>query len=64
MAFVKNEIRHAIENDGFVPYFHPLVDLRSGTRVAHNGWQAIFPFKSQNFSVDVTLLGRLLSEIH
>ena len=31
MAFAKNEIRHAIENREFVPYFQPLVDLRSGT---------------------------------
>ncbi len=39
-----------------IPSFDP--------RVAHNGWQAILPFKSQNFSVDVTVLARLLSEMH
>jgi hypothetical protein len=45
-----------IRYEQIVPDFDP--------RIAHNGWQAILPFKSRNFSVDVTLLGRLLSEIH
>jgi len=45
-----------IRYEQIVPSFDP--------RVAHNGWQAILPFKSRNFSVDVTLLGGLLSEIH
>ncbi len=45
-----------VRYEQIVPGFDP--------RVAHNGWQAILPFKSRNFSVDVTLLGGLLSEIH
>ena len=45
-----------VRYEQIVPDFDP--------RIAHNGWQAILPFKSRNFSVNVTLLGRLLSEIH
>jgi hypothetical protein len=30
----------------------------------HSGWEAVFHFKSQSFSVDTELLKKLLSEIH
>ena len=39
-----------------VPDFNPAV--------MHSGWDAIFHFKKQSFSVDLELLKRLLSEIH
>jgi hypothetical protein len=39
-----------------VPAFNPAV--------MHSGWDAIFHFKKQSFSVDLELLTRLLSQIH
>jgi hypothetical protein len=42
--------------DQIVPEYDP--------RVAHSGWQAILHYKNRNFSVDVPLMERLLSEIH
>jgi len=48
--------RRVIRYEQIIPEFDP--------SVGHSGWDAIFHFKSQNFSVNAPLLDKLLSEIH